>query len=70
MLLSYREHPSESVLREERDSMSEIAPLVVGSEKSSCIFRGWPSFHDAEVHEIQLECGHIDTKRRSTTLHV
>jgi hypothetical protein len=50
--------------------MSEIAPLVVGSEKSSCIFGGWPSFHDAEVHEIQLECGHIVISIRSAGLRL
>jgi hypothetical protein len=42
--------------------MSEIASLIIGSEKLTSIFGRWPSFHDAEVHEIQLERGHIDTE--------
>ena len=41
--------------------MPEIATLIVGSEKLTSIFNRWPSFHDAEVHELQLERGHIDT---------
>ena len=44
--------------------MSDIAALIVGSEKLTSIFGGSPSFHDAEVHEIQLERGHIDTDNR------
>jgi hypothetical protein len=40
--------------------MSEIATLIVGSEKLTSIFGRWPSFHDAEVHEIHFERGHID----------
>jgi hypothetical protein len=42
--------------------MSDIAALILGSEKLTSIFGRWPSFHDAEVHEIQLERGHIDTE--------
>jgi len=41
--------------------MSEIAPLIVGSEKLTSIFGRWPSFHDAEVHELHFQRGHIDT---------
>lgn len=41
--------------------MSEIAMLIVGSEKLTNIFGRWPSFHDAEVHELHFERGHIDT---------
>jgi Immunity protein 50 len=41
--------------------MSEIAPLIVGSEKLTSIFGGWPSFHDAEVHELHFHRGHVDT---------
>ena len=44
--------------------MSEIAPLVVGSERLTSIFGRWPSFHDAEVHEIRFERGHTDTNAR------
>lgn len=41
--------------------MSEIASLILGSEKLTSIFGRWPSFHDAEVHEIGFHRGHIDT---------
>jgi hypothetical protein len=44
--------------------MSDIAALIVGSDKLTSIFGRWPSFHDAEVHEIQLERGHINTDNR------
>jgi hypothetical protein len=42
--------------------MSEIAPLIIGSEKLTPIFGQWPSFHDAEVHELHFERGYIDTQ--------
>jgi hypothetical protein len=35
--------------------MSEIATLIIGSEKLTSIFGRWPSFHDAEVHELTLQ---------------
>ena len=41
--------------------MSDIASLIAGSEKLSSIFGRWPSFHDAEVLELQIQRGHIDT---------
>jgi len=41
--------------------MSDIAPLIVGSEKLVAIFGQWPSFHDAEVLELNFQRGHIDT---------
>jgi hypothetical protein len=44
--------------------MSEIAPLIIGSEKLASIFGQWPSFHDAEVHELHLARGHIDTENQ------
>ena len=44
--------------------MSEIATLIVGSEKLTNIFGRWPSFHDAEVHEVHLERDHVDTYAR------
>ncbi len=44
--------------------MSEIAPLIVGSEKLTSIFGRWPSFHDAEVHELRFQRGHIDTEAK------
>ena len=34
--------------------MSEIASLIVGSEKLTSIFGRWPSFHDAEIHDLHL----------------
>jgi hypothetical protein len=44
--------------------MSEIAPLIIGSEKLTSIFGGWPSFHDAKVHELHFQRGHIDTEAK------
>jgi hypothetical protein len=41
--------------------MPEIESLIVGSEKLTSIFGRWPSFHDAEVHELLFQRGHIDT---------
>jgi hypothetical protein len=41
--------------------MSDIASLIVGSEKLSSIFGRWPSFHDAEVLELHIQRGRIDT---------
>jgi Immunity protein 50 len=40
--------------------MSEIASLIAGSEKLTSIFGQWPSFHDADVHELHFQRGHID----------
>jgi hypothetical protein len=39
--------------------MTEITEMIVGSEKLTSIFGGWPSFHDAEVLEIHFWRGHI-----------
>jgi len=44
--------------------MSEIAQLIIGSEKLTSIFGRWPSFHDAEVHELRFQRGHIDTEAK------
>lgn len=41
--------------------MSDISSLIVGSGKITSIFGEWPSFHDAEVHELHFHRGHIDT---------
>jgi hypothetical protein len=38
--------------------MPEIAPLITGSEKLTSIFGRWPSFHDAEIHELHFHRGH------------
>jgi hypothetical protein len=40
--------------------MSEIASLVVGSERLTSIFGRWPSFHDAEIHDLHLQRGCIN----------
>ncbi|HYT21112.1 MAG TPA: Imm50 family immunity protein [Candidatus Polarisedimenticolia bacterium] len=40
--------------------MSEIASLIVGSEKLTSIFGRWPSFHDAEIHDLHLQRGYIN----------
>jgi hypothetical protein len=40
--------------------MSRISSLVVGGEKLTAIFGGWPSFHDAEVHELHFLSGKDD----------
>lgn len=42
--------------------MPEITEMILGSEKLTSIFDGWPSFHDAEVLEIHFWRGHIDTE--------
>jgi len=44
--------------------MSEIAALILGSERLTSIFGRWPSFHDAEVHELLFRRGHIDTEAK------
>jgi hypothetical protein len=41
--------------------MSDIASLIVGSDKLSSIFDRWPSFHDAEILELHIQRGRIDT---------
>lgn len=33
---------------------------IAGSEMLTSIFRGWPSFHDAEITEIHLERGRVN----------
>ena len=35
--------------------MPDASAQIVGSEQLTRIFGGWPSFHDAEVHEMQFE---------------
>ena len=40
--------------------MSGVATLIAGSAKLTSIFGNWPSFHDAEVHEILLDRGHVE----------
>jgi hypothetical protein len=41
-------------------AMSEIASLIVGSEKLTSIFGRWPSFHDEEIHDLHLQRGYIN----------
>ena len=43
-------------------SSPKLEQLIVGSEKVTSIFSGWPSFHDAEVTEVHLDRGEINTK--------
>jgi len=40
--------------------MSEIASLIVGSEKLTSMFGRWPSFHDVEIHDLHLQRGYIN----------
>ena len=47
-------------LQRNEAAMSEIASLIVGSEKLTAIFGRWPSFHDAEIHDLQLQRGCIN----------
>jgi Immunity protein 50 len=37
--------------------MATIETLIEGSEKLTCIFGRWPSFHDAEVVDLHLRRG-------------
>jgi hypothetical protein len=39
--------------------MADLSALIAGSDKLRNIFGRWPSFHDAEVHEILLDRGHV-----------
>jgi hypothetical protein len=48
-------------LQRNEAAMSEIASLIVGSEKLTSIFGRWPSFHDAEIHDLQLQRGYVNT---------
>ena len=49
-------------LQRNEAAMSEIASLIVGSEKLTSIFGRWPSFHDAEIHDLHLQRGYINPK--------
>jgi hypothetical protein len=40
--------------------VAAIESLIIGSEKLTCIFGYWPSFHDAEVLELHLSRGDSD----------
>lgn len=44
--------------------MSEIAAMIIGSEKLTSIFGRWPSFHDAEVHELHFWRGYVDAEAK------
>ncbi len=47
-------------LQRNEAAMSEIASLIVGSEKLTAILGRWPSFHDAEIHDLHLQRGCIN----------
>jgi hypothetical protein len=42
-----------------------IDPLIQGSNKLTGIFGCWPSFHDAEIHELHFWRGDVDPDRES-----
>ncbi len=42
--------------------MSDVESLITGSEKLAQIFGYWPSFHDAEVHELHFSRGNIQVE--------
>ena len=41
-------------------NVPNIENEIVGSERLTSIFGGWPSFHDAEVTEIHLDRGEVN----------
>ena len=43
--------------------MNNIESFIQGSEKLTNIFGYWPSFHDAEVHELNFRRREIETER-------
>ena len=43
--------------------MAVIESLIAGSEKLTEIFGNWPSFHDAEVLDLRLDRGDIQTDK-------
>jgi hypothetical protein len=43
--------------------MEKIESLISGSEKLTNVFGYWPSFHDAEVLELHLDRGTIQTDK-------
>ena len=49
--------------------MSEIASLIVGSEKLTSIFGRWPSFHDEEIHDLHLQRGYINPEDEVYEFH-
>ena len=38
----------------------DLEKEIIGSERLTSIFGGWPSFHDAEVTEIHLDRGEVN----------
>lgn len=50
--------------------MTDIDALIDGSNKLTEIFGHWPSFHDAEVIDLQLWRGDVDPGRNSWVLPV
>jgi hypothetical protein len=43
--------------------MANVETHIEGSEKLTCIFGRWPSFHDAEVVDLHLWRGDSMTER-------
>lgn len=43
---------------------------VVGAEKLTSIFGGWPTFHDAQVLRVELRCEGVDGEQAGPTLFV
>ena len=57
--------------------MSAIEPFIDGSNTLTEIFGYWPSFHDAEVIDLQLWRGDVEPERKcyvfpvlTVTLHL
>jgi hypothetical protein len=40
----------------------DLEKVIIGSERLTSIFGGWPSFHDSEIVEIHLDRGEINPK--------
>src|SRR3954465_12653228 len=45
--------------------MPHMDSLIEGSNKLTGIFGRWPSFHDAEIHELHFWRGDVDPDRES-----
>ena len=63
MRLDYREREGECEMG--WSAGANIADLIEGSEKLTKIFGFWPSFHDAEVLEMNLWRGDVEPNRGS-----
>jgi hypothetical protein len=47
-----------------------VDELIVGSEKLTAVYGGWPSFHDAEVIEVHLWRGEMDPEEEQFAARV